>query len=118
VRSSSQHRASSRTTQKKGAVTQVVDSGASREIWSARYEQLRAGWFVHELTWGQGLFVRQGMAAWMKAWPAAEPSESATRPDSPESDSSQLVAMGGELQRQLARELANLILHHRQQVLA
>ena len=54
----------------------------SREVWSARYEQLRAGWFVHELTWGQGLFVRQGMAAWMKAWPAAEPSESATRPDS------------------------------------
>ena len=99
---------------------QVLDSGTSREAWSARYEQLRCGWLAHELTWGQTLFVRQGMAAWMKAWSAAEPSESATRPDSilPESDSSQPVALGGQLQRQLARELANLILHHQQEALA
>jgi hypothetical protein len=98
----------------------MLDSGTSREAWSARYEQLRAGWFVHELTWGQALFVRQGMAAWMRAWSAAEPSESATRPGSivPESASSQAVAMGGELQLQLARELANLILHRQQEVLA
>jgi hypothetical protein len=60
------------------------------------------------------------MAAWMKAWSAAEPSESATRPESvvPDSDSLQPAAMGGELQRQLAREFANLILHYQQEVLA
>lgn len=99
---------------------QVLDSNTLRETWPARYEQLRAGWFVHELTWGQALFIRQGMAAWMIAWSAAEPSEPATRPESivPDSDSSQPIAMGGELQRQLARELANLILHHQQEVLA
>lgn len=120
MRSSAQHRASSRTTRKKGAVKLMLDSGTSHEAWSARYEQLRAGWFAHELTWGQALFVRQGMTAWMKAWAAAESCESAARADSvvPESDSPQSVSMGGEVQRQLARELANLILHRQQEVLA
>lgn len=98
----------------------VFDSGRSHETWSARYEQLRAGWFVHELTWGQALFVRQGMAAWMNAWPVAERSESAMRPDSigPELDSSPPITLDGELQGRLARELANLILHRQQEVLA
>jgi hypothetical protein len=101
-------------------VKQVFDSGTSREAWSARYEQLRAGWLAHELAWGQALFVRQGMAAWMTAWSAAAPSESATRPDSivRESDSPQPIRMGGELQRQLAREFTNLILHRQQEALA
>jgi len=100
-------------------VKQVLDSGASREAWAARYEQLRAGWFAHELTGGQALFVRQGMAAWMKAWSAAETAESAMRPGPvvPESNPSPSVALGGELQRHLARELANLILHRQQEAL-
>jgi hypothetical protein len=101
-------------------VKHVLDSGPSREAWSARYERLRADWLVQEVGWGQALFVRQGMAAWMKGWPAVELSESATRANSiaPQSDPSRLVAMGGELQRQLTRELANLVLHRQQEVLA
>jgi len=101
-------------------VKQVLDSGISRKAWSARYEQLRAGYLAHEIAWGQALFVRQGMSAWMKAWPMAKPSESASQPDSivPESVSSQPVTIGGELQRQLTRELANLILHRQQEVMA
>lgn len=98
----------------------MADSNASREAWSARYERLRAGWLVQELSWGQALLIRQGMAAWMKAWPAAEPSESAMSTDSVsvKSVSSQPVALAGELHRQLARELTNLILHRRQEATA
>lgn len=97
----------------------LLSSTTSREVWSVRYEQLRAGWLAHELTWGQALFLRQGMAAWMRAWPAEE------LPKAPLSDSKQAVsdglpsvAMDGELQRQLAREIAHLILHHPQEVMA
>lgn len=89
-------------------------STTSREVWSARYEQLRVGWLAHELTWGQALFIRQGMAAWMRAWPAEEPPK-APLPDSKQAVS---VAMGGERQQQLARELAHLILHRPQEVMA
>ena len=98
----------------------MLDSDASREAWQARYEQLRADWFTQEGSWGQALFVRQGMAAWMKAWSAAKPPKSVMPPDSTtgESRPSQPVSMGGGLQRQLARELANLILHRQQEVLA
>lgn len=98
----------------------ILAAGVAHETWSARYEQLRAGWLVHELAWGQALFVRQGMAAWMKAWPAAELSDSALRPDSigPERNSAPSVTLGSELQGRLAREFVNLILHRQQEVLA
>lgn len=98
----------------------IFDSKVSHEAWSARYEQLRAGWLVHELTWGQALFIRQGMTAWMKAWPAVELSDSALRPDSvgPERNSATPVTLDSELQRCLAREFVNLILHRQQEVLA
>jgi len=101
-------------------MNQVRDSSASREAWSARYEQLRAGWLSHELTWGQALLIRQGMAAWVKAWSEAEPSRTPAQSASTlaEPHSSPSVFMGGELQRQLACELAQLILHHQQEILA
>jgi len=98
----------------------MCSSATSHEVWSARYEQLRAGWLAHELAWGQALFIRQGMAAWMRAWPAEEPSKALLPPDFTHavSDCLPSVAMGGELQRQLARELAQLILHRPQEVMA
>lgn len=98
----------------------MVAPTASRETWSARYERLRAGWLAQELSWGQALLIRQGMAAWMQAWPAAEPSASAMSTDAVRvtSVTSQPIALAGELQRQLARELANLILHRRQEATA
>lgn len=101
---------------------QVLDSTASREAWSVRYERLRAGWLVQELAWGQALFIRQGTAAWMEAWSAAGPAEWAPWPGSPGSAAPELVpqpvAKGGGLQRQLTRELANLLLHCQQEVSA
>jgi hypothetical protein len=99
---------------------QVFDTMASREAWSVRYEHLRAGWLAQELAWGQALFVRHGMAAWMEAWSAAEPADWAPRPGGSVvvELAPQPVALGGGLQRQLTRELANLILHCQQEVSA
>jgi hypothetical protein len=101
-------------------VKQVLDTDASRETWSARYEQLRANWFAQEVSWGVALFIHQGMAAWMKAWSVAEPSVTTTQPRSadPKSEPSPAVTLGGKLQQRLAREVANLILHRQQEVLA
>lgn len=98
---------------------QALEPTASRETWSVRYERLRAGWLVQELAWGQALFVRQGMAAWMEAWSAVEPAEQAPRfgPVAAELVP-QGVALGGALRRQLTREFANLILHCQQEVSA
>jgi hypothetical protein len=97
----------------------MCSSAISREGWSARYEQLRAGWLAHELTWGQALFIRQGMAAWMRAWPVEEPSKAPVPLASTRAagDCLPSVAMGGELQRHLARELAALILHRPQEII-
>lgn len=101
-------------------MTQVLDSCTSPETWSARYEQLRADWLAGETSWGQALFIRQGAATWMKAWSAAEPCATTRRSEcsASETDVSQPVAANGELQRQLAHELVNLILHSQQEVMA
>jgi hypothetical protein len=92
--------------------------GTHPEAWRARYEQLRIDWLNQEIGWGQSLFIRQGMAAWMKAWPAE--ASSATRVESPacESVTSPTVVISGGLQRQLTRELATLILRRQQEVVA
>jgi hypothetical protein len=97
----------------------MVDPGTSCEAWSARYEQLRANWFDQQTGWGQTLFIRQGMAAWIRAWSAATPPGSMVSGECVASQStSQSAAIHGELQHQLTRELANLILHRQQEVLA
>jgi hypothetical protein len=94
------------------------NQGTSPEAWCARYEQLRSDWLNQEIGWGQSLFMRQGMTAWMKAWPAE--TSSVTRAESIACKSVTLpaVVMSGGLQRQLTRELANLILHRQQEVVA
>jgi len=90
------------------------------EVWAARYEQLRKGWFAKELGWEQTLFIRQGMAAWMKAWSTATRSESVTPTDTttPDGASSLARVIRGEQQRQLTRILVTLVLHCQQEVLA
>ena len=95
------------------------EKGTSREAWSARYEQLRAGWFSHDIGWGQTLFIRQGMVAWMKAWSTTTPSPSEAQADEagPQQASSNAVVICGERQRELTWALANLILHRQQEVL-
>lgn len=96
-----------------------LEQSTSREAWSARYEQLRTGWFAQEIGWGQALFMHQGMTAWMKAWSTATGSESKTRADGLASErTSQAVVIHGEQQHQLTRAWVTLILHRQQEVLA
>lgn len=94
------------------------DQDTSAEAWSARYEKLRTNWLNQEIGWGQSLFIRQGMAAWMKAWPARISSATRAEDVASESVAAPAAVMSGGLRRQLARELANLILHRQQEVLA
>ena len=95
---------------------QSVPSISSPDVWRARYEQLRAGWLAREVTWGQALFIQQGMASWMKAWPAEVQPSVFTRTESPAPASTSVVR--GDLQRQLTRELANLIVNRQQEIVA
>lgn len=45
----------------------------AKEEWTARYEDLRRGAVEGHLpvrrSWGMTLFLRQGLVAWMHAWP-------------------------------------------------
>ena len=95
-----------------------IDPGFSRETWSARYEQLRTRWIHQESSWGQALFLRQGLVAWMTAWPLEPPSQTPQEDERLETISSQpMMAISSEWQRQLTRELAHLMFHCQQEVL-
>jgi len=96
----------------------MCEQGGTREAWSVRYEQLRTDWLRQEIGWGLSLFVRQGMAAWMKAWPAEALLTGTEETVAPKSDRLPPVVMAGGLQSQLTHELANLILHRQQEVVA
>lgn len=97
----------------------MCEPAATREAWTAGYEQLRADWLRQEIGWGLSLFVRQGMAAWMQVWPAAAlPTVLTTETVAAEDDLSSPVVMPHGLQSQLTHELANLILHRQQEVVA
>lgn len=96
----------------------MCERGGTRETWSVRYEQLRTDWLRQEIGWGLSLFVRQGMAAWMKAWPAEASPTGTAETVASASDRSPPVVMTGGFQSQLTRELANLILHRQQEVVA
>ena len=96
----------------------MCERGITRATWSARYEQLRTDWLRQEIGWGLSLLVRQGMAAWMNTWPAeVSPTVTAETVDV-EGDPSSPVIMPQGLHSQLTRELANLILHRQQEVVA
>ena len=58
--------------------------------------------------WGQALFLRQDLVAWMKAWPV----ENVARTS--DSHAREVINPGeltGELKRQVTGELVNIILH-------
>lgn len=85
--------------------------------WTARYEALRRDAMnptqFTAVAWGLNLFMRQGLAAWMQAWPRSAGSESpapqrmlsrAPPPAFPDAMSSQLVTV-----------LANMVFTARQE---
>jgi hypothetical protein len=90
--------------------------------WTTRYEDLRRR--AHEEgggtdgAWGLALFLRQGMRAWMQAWPAPVTAEAAdpspaiqvVSPISPSMLPSSSGALPADLTRQLVPVLAHMIL--------
>jgi hypothetical protein len=86
-----------------------VFSHVAGPIWNDRYESLRAAWLAWSGGWGQGLFLRQGLVAWMQAWPVEHGSPPALL-----SESGKEIAdcqLTDDLQRQVTGELVNIILH-------
>jgi len=80
--------------------------------WTARYEDLRrevlsgcsSGGY-----WGLALFMRQGLAAWMRAWPPC------TEPDRPSEHSPQQLrvdrsSLPSNLRAQVVSVLVNMVL--------
>jgi hypothetical protein len=77
-------------------------------VWNDRYESLRAAWMAGTAGWGQALFLRQGLVAWMKTWPL----EDAVGPrDGRVREAIDPGELSGELERQVTSELARIILH-------
>ena len=96
----------------------MCEQGITRQAWSVRYEKLRTDWLRQEIGWGLSLFVRQGMAAWMKMWPAEVSPTVTAETVAAEYDPSLPAVMANGLRSQLTHELANLILHRQQEVVA
>jgi hypothetical protein len=86
----------------------------------ARYEDLRraAGDEVWSAggAWGLTLFLRQGLAAWMHAWPR-QTGDDPPHPQPP-SPSAPPSALPTSLSGQLVTILANMVLTARQEALA
>jgi len=90
--------------------------------WTARYEQLRQQAVEQReggggRGWGLTLFLRRGLAAWMRAWPqtssATPPREQAT-PEEPE----QRIRLSTELRDEVVSVWVDMVLHKQQEVFA
>ena len=107
---------------KKGAIhPAVVAADGSGNRWTTRYEDLRRGASSASAStggsWGLALFVRQGLAAWMRAWPEpmADGPPSHPRPSLPCVPS---PVLSTSISGQLVNVLANMVFTARQEVFA
>jgi hypothetical protein len=66
--------------------------------------------------WGQAMFIRQGLVAWMKAWSAANPSSTDVTPETANLNSPQPNWIDSDLRQELTRELVNIIQHQQVEV--
>ena len=93
----------------------------AKEGWTCRYEDLRRG-VVEEYapvrsSWGLTLFLRQGLVAWMHAWPR--------EPTAPENSDTPRLVSGSidfpercpSLQTQIALVWADIILNRPREVM-
>jgi hypothetical protein len=115
--SSSQHRTGAGSSAKKGATLPIAE--CSRELWTARYEDLRKRALTHDAAdsdagWEQALVIRQGLPAWMNAWPQLHSPRPPTSAPTNRTDPD--LALAAPQQSQLAHILASIILHSRPEV--
>jgi hypothetical protein len=103
----------------------MVCSERCGEPWTARYEDLRRqelelGIVSHVVGWGRALVIRQGLVAWMDAWPrqqvGALPTPGATRSTIPTGTGAAVLPAG--LRPQAIHILVNMVLARRPEVLA
>jgi len=94
----------------------LPEKAASRGDWTGRYEDLRRRVMEEagRLPRGPGvsMFVRQGLAAWMQAWP-----EEAPGPIPPPA-THQPAQLPAGLYADVIQLLVDMIFHHRQEALA
>lgn len=88
--------------------------------WTVRYEQLRGQALEQgcgERGWGLTLFLRRGLAAWMRAWPQTSspkrPREPATREEPQEK-----MHLSTELRDEVVSVWVNMVLHKQEEVSA
>jgi hypothetical protein len=109
--SSTQHRTRFGAQSKKTVVNEMLLQSAAAENWTACYEQLRQGVLGQATGGGFGLivFLRQGMAAWMRA--CAVPLAAApTGASVPPLDA--VSSLPGDVRSQAAVILAGILLHY------
>ena len=114
----SQHRTGGGSPAKKGATIPIAECAC--ELWTARYEDLRKrvltfGEANSAAGWEQTLVIRQGLRAWMTAWPQVHSTQPPiSTPTTTRSDAD--LALTVPQQAQLAQILASIILHSRPEV--
>jgi hypothetical protein len=93
-------------------------SGAHEE-WTTRYEDLRRGVLDGGASgsgrWGYTLFARQGLVAWMRAWPKRD---AARDPGGHQTQraSSDRPSLPSNLSEQITMVVVNMILGSRQEI--
>jgi hypothetical protein len=97
----------------------TIDSNINFKEWTSRYEQLRrtalSEYQSNNGNWGMTLFIRQGMAGWMRAWPKAD--APTTSPKYPSENATIIpTAIPTSLREQITILLANMILNGRKEV--
>lgn len=96
------------------------DASVARGPWKTRYEDLRR----HVLDghaangrWGLALFIRQGLVAWMQAWPGCSPAGSASADPMPRRIADR-PSLPSNLRSQITSVLVNMLLGDQRRVFA
>ena len=96
-------------------------TATSRQIWTSRYEDLRSqvmgGRRPDRGGWGLALFIRQGMIAWMRAWPKRS-SADVSKGHCPPESVARAVQIPLSVRKQVTMVLATMILNGRREVRA
>ena len=90
------------------------------EQWTARYEQLRQQALepgCGERGWGLTLFLRRGLVAWMRAWPATSSAKRQAEQARPQEPQERMCSCA-ELRNEVVSVWVNMVLHKQEEVFA
>ena len=111
-------------TAKKGAIDPAVEAFGLSSVpagqWSARYEQLRQQALEQGCGgrgWGLTLFLRRGLVAWMRAWPAA-PSSEPRREEAKREEPEERLRLSTGVRDEVVSVWVDMVLNQQEEVLA